>query len=63
MSTTVRRTRSPLVGSLTHPVAPGILIALAALGIGSWQALGHPPILLAWVVLALAAGYSISGSV
>jgi hypothetical protein len=51
----------------SHPFAPApVLAVLAALTVGglaaessSWQL----PVLVAWVVLALSAGYSISGSV
>lgn len=49
--------------SLTHPLTPGFLIAAAALGTAGWFLAAHAPVLVAWVVLALAAGYSISGSV
>ncbi|MFD2078984.1 hypothetical protein SAMN05421678_102247 [Actinopolymorpha cephalotaxi] len=51
---------------LTHPLAPGAVLAVAALTVPAltwWWAFATAPVLLAWVVLALAAGYSISGSV
>lgn len=48
---------------LTHPLTPGVVIAAASLAVAGTELGANPPILVAWVVLALAAGYSISGSV
>ncbi|GAA2759113.1 hypothetical protein [Actinopolymorpha rutila] len=60
-------TRSPRARRRhTHPLAPGAVLVLAALVVPAvtwWWAFATVPVLLAWVVLALAAGYSISGSV
>ncbi|SDR71220.1 hypothetical protein [Actinopolymorpha singaporensis] len=60
-------TRSPRARRRqTHPLVPGAVLVLAALAVPAltylW-AFATAPVLLAWVVLALAAGYSISGSV
>jgi hypothetical protein len=52
-----------LLRSFAHPFAPGLGIALGAVGVAGWQAVADPAGLLSWVVVALAAGYSISGSV
>lgn len=56
-------TRSDLHGSArrgwTHPLAPAPLLAVAAVA----TLLAGRPVLVAWVVLALSAGYAISGSV
>ncbi|MET9023731.1 hypothetical protein ABZV93_27535 [Actinopolymorpha sp. NPDC004070] len=64
---TVGGTRSPRSRRhLTHPLAPAAALLLAALAVPAlarWWAFATAPVLLAWVVLALAAGYSISGSV
>jgi hypothetical protein len=60
-------TRSPRARRWhTHPLVPGAVLALAAPAVPAvawWWAFATAPVLLAWVVLALAAGYSISGSV
>ncbi|MEQ7005574.1 hypothetical protein ABN028_05170 [Actinopolymorpha sp. B17G11] len=58
-----RSGRSGLLRSFAHPLAPGLGIALGAIGVATWQAVADPPGALSWVVVALAAGYSISGSV
>jgi hypothetical protein len=43
----------------THPLAPAPLLVVAAVAVATTGA----PVLVAWVVLALSAGYAISGSV
>ena len=48
---------------VTHPLAPTAVLLPAAAGVLAWAGLGGPQPTLAWVVLALAAGYSVSGSV
>jgi len=48
---------------LTHPLTPALAITTAAGAVALWEGLGRAPVLLAWVVIALAAGYAISGSV
>lgn len=48
---------------LTHPVTPAIVIAGTALVVLAGQLTRDGPSVLAWVVVALSAGYAISGSV
>lgn len=48
---------------LTHPLAPALLVGGAGVGVAGAVWAGRMPVLVAWVVLALAAGYAISGSV
>jgi hypothetical protein len=57
------KARLGLLRSFAHPFAPGLGISLGAVGVASWQAWSDSPGVLSWVVMALAAGYSISGSV
>lgn len=63
MTRRARPSGSVVRRALSHPLTPSVAVACAAAGVGGWEVLARPPILLAWVVLALAAGYSISGSV
>lgn len=49
--------------TITHPVAPAVVLCAAALSIACLSLLSSAPVLVAWVVLALSAGYAISGSV
>lgn len=48
----------------THPVAPAVGVALAAALLGGVLATGgdEPARIIGWVLLALAAGYAVSGS-
>lgn len=54
-------------GAITHPMAPASVICIGAIGVLGAVVLIRPSdpsdVLAFWVVLALAAGYSISGSV
>jgi hypothetical protein len=52
-----------LVRRLTHPLSPAVTIAVSAVVVALWEDLGNAWVPVAWVVLALAAGYAISGSV
>lgn len=47
----------------THPVSPAIAILGAALALVAVDVVRAVPVTLAWVVIALSAGYAISGSV
>ena len=47
----------------THPLAPALVLTLADVVVAGGVWAGRLPVLLAWVVLALSAGYAISGSV
>jgi hypothetical protein len=56
MATAARRT-------LTHPVTPAVVLLTVAVALLGLSLTGEVPVLLPWVVLALSAGYAISGSV
>jgi hypothetical protein len=58
-----RGIRAGRLRSVAHPFGPGLGIAAGAVGVTLCQAVSDSPGLLSWVVVALAAGYSISGSV
>ena len=47
----------------THPVAPAAVLCVTALTVVLWTVAGQAPVALSWMVLALAAGYAVSGSV
>lgn len=49
---------------VTHPVAPAVGVAVAAVALaGVLAAAGEgPAVVIGWVLLALAAGYAVSGS-
>lgn len=49
--------------TLTHPFVPAVVLCAAALSVGCLALVSTVPVLVAWVVLALSAGYAISGSV
>lgn len=50
--------------AVTHPFTPAALLLCLAVGVGlSATVVSAITILVAWVVLALSAGYAISGSV
>ncbi|RQX03907.1 hypothetical protein DLJ58_29040 [Micromonospora arida] len=57
--------RSPraVLGPVTHPWTVAVVLMLIAVADAALVSAGALPVLSAWVVLALAAGYSISGSV
>ncbi len=55
----VSRTRR----TLTHPLTPVAVLGGAALLVGCLALTSTPPVLVAWVVTAVSAGYAISGSV
>jgi len=48
---------------LTHPLTPALVLGGAGVGTAAAVWAGRLPVLVAWVVLALSAGYAISGSV
>jgi hypothetical protein len=49
--------------TLTHPLTPVVVLGGAALLAGCLALISTPPVLVAWVVTAVSAGYAISGSV
>ncbi|WUH99510.1 hypothetical protein OHR68_39485 [Spirillospora sp. NBC_00431] len=53
----------PITRPVTHPLAPAVAILSAALALVSVDVVRGTPVTMAWVVAALSAGYSISGSV
>jgi hypothetical protein len=50
-------------GRVTHPAGSAALIAAAGLALLVADVVAGVPMVLAWIALAFAAGYSISGSV
>lgn len=55
--------RRAVVGPLTHPVTATTALLAAAAALLAAHLTSGVPVVLAWVVLALSAGYAISGSV
>lgn len=47
----------------THPALPGLVLPVAALATAVTGGLGGSLTMVSWAVLALAAGYSLAGSV
>lgn len=48
---------------LAHPATPAYVLPSVAAAVVALHSIGYAPILVVWVVLALSAGYAISGSV
>jgi hypothetical protein len=63
MATHLERPVTAMRRTATHPFTPAAVLLLAAAGVAGSLAQGQQPRVVSWVVLALCAGYAVSGSV